>query len=91
MAMLHSEQMIDLKGSVKYEERDVNRGMVHNDTAQQLEHVGVIRRTKDNKVQINWVGTFMPGAKANIDFMNFTEVKPSIKKPTPTATNDGLE
>lgn len=57
---LHSEQIIDLNGTLFIKNQDVNRLTVSNSTELTFQDVGVILRTKKGDIQAGWLGNLQP-------------------------------
>ncbi|MEE9602427.1 MAG: hypothetical protein V3V75_03915 [Thermoguttaceae bacterium] len=61
---VHSEQMVDLGGTISVEKTAAGGSRVVNNTSLTLHGAGVIKRVRSGGVQTAWIGTLEPGEAA---------------------------
>jgi len=67
--MLHSEQMFDLGGGLRYNPRGgASIALLRNDTSYNLRGAGLVRRTKEGRIEAAWLGELASGDKADARF-----------------------
>ena len=65
--MIHSEEMLDLAGSIRLTEPTVGLYRIVNDTAYAFHNVGVVRR-RGGQVEFGWVGTLNAQTTVPVQF-----------------------
>ena len=70
--MIHTEQMIDLGGEVRLDERSSGSVQVSNLSRFHLRDVGLLRR-KNRRLELAWVGLLKSGATGRLNFTRVEE------------------
>ena len=73
--MIHSEEMLDLKGTIRLTEPAVGLYRVVNESAYAFRDVGLVRR-RGGQVQLGWIGRLAAQASATVQFRTVTTEQP---------------
>ena len=86
---LHSEQMVELDGPLELKRGSGGRDIVRNHTGIDLRGVGVLRRTKQGRLEAAWVGDLHRSDSAKLQFrpIEQTPVEPATAKPITDPSN----
>jgi hypothetical protein len=82
--MIHSEQMIDLGGSIRWRQADAALATIENGTKMSLDDSAVIRRATNaidgSALEVAWIGALAPGASAVVEFARPADSKRELRQ-----------